>query len=124
MQKNKQNLAIQLTHYWGELVATDKNALVDFYHERGLLIPTFSDNFDMGRVEIRKYFSKLSSENPDLSVEFLNIIPQIGDNWIMTSGSYIFHGVEKTLARFSFLFGYCPFAKEWKIINHHSSVMP
>ena len=118
------HLAIFMTHKWGEWVETNPEKLVEFYHTKALLIPTFSDKFAIGRDEIAKYFTNLLIENPTLTVEFVEIIPQIGENWIMTNGIYIFHGQESTLARFSFLFGFCPNSEQWHIITHHSSVMP
>ena len=123
-QKEMQNLAILLTKKWGKLVETSKEELVDFYHKNAILVPTFSDTFAVGHEQINQYFVKLTNENPNLSVEFIEIIPQIGDSWIMSNGVYIFHGKESTLARFTFFFGYCPHHQDWKVITHHSSVMP
>ena len=99
----------------------DPKQVVDLYHDDGLLLGTFSDKERIGHDLILEYFENLLKSKVDVKIvtqhnhesEFL----------ITNSGFYNFIVDGKTVnARFSFVF--IKTQNNWKILSHHSSVLP
>ena len=101
--------------------------VVDMYAENGVLLGTFSDAVRKGKNDIEDYFKYFLKKNPtpNLVKTETHII---NDNNFTVCGFYDFevdseHGNRAiSKARFSFVF-----QKQndlFKILSHHSSIMP
>ena len=107
--------------------AQDLDMVVDMYCEDGVLLGTFSDVVRKGKKDIEDYFKFFLKKNPKASlVQTETHI--INENNFAVSGFYDFEvdsDAEKRViskARFSFVFQK---QKEFfKILSHHSSIMP
>ena len=107
---------------WVEKIRTnDPKQVASLYHDDGLLLGTFSDIERKGHDLILAYFENLLKSNVD--VEVVTQHKHETDSIIVNSGLYNFIVDGKTVnARFSFVF--IKTGDEWKILSHHSSVLP
>ncbi len=107
---------------WVEKIRTnDPKQVVSLYHDDGLLLGTFSDIERKGHDLILSYFENLLKSEVD--VEVVTQHKHETDSIIVNSGLYNFIVDGKTVnARFSFVF--IKSGDEWKILSHHSSVLP
>ena len=107
---------------WVDKIRTnDPKQVVALYHDDGLLLGTFSDIERKGSNLILEYFENLLKS--DVDVEIVTQHKHETDSIIVNSGLYNFIVDDKTVnARFSFVF--IKTGNEWKILSHHSSVLP
>ena len=107
---------------WVEKIKTnDPNQVAELYHDDGLLLGTFSDKERPGHELILEYFENLLKSQVD--VEILTQHKHETDSLAVNSGLYNFIVDGKTVnARFSFVF--IKTGDDWKILSHHSSVLP
>ena len=107
---------------WVEKIRTnDPNQVAALYHDDGLLLGTFSDIERPGHELILKYFENLLKSKVD--VEIVTQHKHETDSLVVNSGLYNFIVEGKTVkARFSFVF--IKTGDAWKILSHHSSVLP
>ncbi|MDC0159223.1 SgcJ/EcaC family oxidoreductase [Candidatus Nitrosopelagicus sp.] len=107
---------------WVNKIRTnDPEQVASLYHDDGLLLGTFSDIERKGYDLILAYFENLFKSNVD--VEIITEHKHETDLLITNSGLYNFIVDEKTVnARFSFVF--IKTNDNWKILSHHSSVLP
>ena len=107
---------------WVEKIRTnDPKQVASLYHDDGLLLGTFSDIERKGHDLILAYFENLLKSNVD--VEVVTQHKHETDSITVNSGLYNFIVDGKTVnARFSFVF--IKTGDEWKILSHHSSVLP
>ena len=107
---------------WVEKIRTnDPNQVAELYHDDGLLLGTFSDIERSGHDLILKYFENLLKSKVD--VEIVTQHKHETDSLVVNSGLYNFIVDGKTVnARFSFVF--IKTGDTWKILSHHSSVLP
>ena len=101
--------------------SNDANKVADLYHKKGLLLGTFSNIERSGQNLILDYFNNLLKSKVD--VEIITKHEYKSESIATASGLYnfILNG-EKIEARFSFVF--LKTKKKWKILSHHSSVLP
>jgi len=101
--------------------SNDANKVADLYHEKALLLGTFSNIERSGQSLILDYFNNLLKSQVD--VEIITEHEYKSESIATTSGLYNFvlNG-KKIEARFSFVF--LKTKKNWKILSHHSSVLP
>ena len=113
-------IASQLLHKWVSAIkGGDPNQVTDLYYEDGILLGTFSNKERVGHDLIFEYFENLLKSPVD--VEIVSEHPHDNVGSAVNSGHYNFVRNGKTInARFSFVWQPSP----WKIISHHSSVMP
>jgi len=116
------SIASELLQKWVETIKQgDANEVTLLYDKRGLLLGTFSPNERVGHEAISEYFVNLLKSS--VSVEILSEHPYVWDTVAVNSGLYNFVLPDKTVeARFSFVYGRN--GELWKIISHHSSVLP
>ncbi|MFN3233791.1 MAG: hypothetical protein ACE365_00040 [Gammaproteobacteria bacterium] len=121
---------------WTTAVTTAKGNPISvklLYSKDAVLLPTLSNdllfkNVEIGEKDIGDYFIKFTSL-PDLSVSTKELISRTyGDNVGTNVGFYTFSYTKngKTIklpARFSFVY-LKDKNGDWKIIEHHSSVVP
>ena len=99
----------------------DPKQVMNLYHENGILLGTFSPKERVGHGLILEYFENLL-QNP-VEVEIVSEHTHTYESLAVNSGLYNFITNGKTInARFSFV--YVMDNTEWKIISHHSSVLP
>ena len=113
---------------WINLVSSqDMAGVVNLYAEDGLLLGTFSDEIRVGKDKIREYFQFFLAKNPKASVVDSKM-HVIDDNSFTVNGFYDFEvdtsSGERELAHARFTFVFRKEAESFKILSHHSSVMP
>ena len=107
---------------WVDKIRTkDPKQVASLYHEDGLLLGTFSDIERKGHDLILDYFENLLKSQVD--VEIVTEHKHETESLVTNSGLYNFIVDGKTVnARFSFVF--IKIDDDWKILSHHSSVLP
>ena len=139
------SIASELIKKWAETIKQgDPSQVTLLYDKRALLLGTFSAKERVGHDAISEYFVNLL-RNP-VSVEIVSEHTHVWDTVAVNSGLYNFVLPDKTVeARFSFVYGRIGdfnfhqtkthhsltmdtgSSKDgglWKIISHHSSVLP
>ena len=107
---------------WVNKIRTnDPKQVASLYHHDGLLLGTFSDIERKGHDLILAYFENLLKSQVD--VEIVTEHKHESDFLVTNSGLYNFIVDGKIVnARFSFVF--IKTDDDWKILSHHSSVLP
>ena len=107
---------------WVDKIRTnDPKQVASLYHDDGLLLGTFSDIERKGHDLILDYFENLLKAKVD--VEIVTQHKHENETMVVNSGLYNFIVDGKTVnARFSFVFTKTD--DGWKILSHHSSVLP
>jgi uncharacterized protein (TIGR02246 family) len=107
---------------WVDKIRTnDPKQVVSLYHNDGLLLGTFSEVERKGHDLILAYFENLLKSQVD--VEIITQHKHETESLVTNSGLYNFIVDGKTVnARFSFVF--IKTGDDWKILSHHSSVLP
>ncbi len=120
--KTKFKIMNDLLKIWVKKVSTnDANKVAELYHDEGLLLGTFSKIERHGKELILDYFENLLTSKVDVEIVTQNIHKT--DSYYVNSGFYNFILKNKIIkARFSFVF--IKTRESWKIISHHSSVLP
>ena len=116
------SITSKLLQEWvGEIRGGDPKQVTSLYHEDGILLGTFSALERIGHELIQAYFENLLQSPVD--VEIISEHSSIFESTAVNSGLYNFITNGKTInARFSFV--YHKNGNEWKIVSHHSSVLP
>uniref|UniRef100_A0A7R9VN40 Calcium/calmodulin-dependent protein kinase II association-domain domain-containing protein n=1 Tax=Pseudictyota dubia TaxID=2749911 RepID=A0A7R9VN40_9STRA len=113
-----------LFYLWNDALATlDSSTVAKRYSKEGVLLPTVSDTARTDFASIKDYFDAFLLKKPQGVILESNVI--VGTNWAQDAGIYEFTmGADgsKVKARYSFVYVYED--GEWKIAQHHSSVMP
>merc|ERR1719384_1370263 len=108
---------------WNNALATgDPQTVAARYSKDAVLLPTLSDKARYTNDEIADYFVGFLKKKPDGKILEGNI--KIGPNWAQDAGIYefTFEDGSKTRGRYSYVYTFEN--GEWKISNHHSSIMP
>ena len=106
----------------------DPKQVTDLYHENAILLGTFSNKERIGHTLILEYFENLLKS--PVEVVIVSEHQATSETYSLNSGLYNFVTEGKTInARFSFVYALFnvkseKYPPEWKIISHHSSVMP
>ena len=99
----------------------DPKQVTNLYRDDGILLGTFSNKERVGHKLIFEYFENLLKSPVEVHIVSEN--PHVFGSAVVNSGLYNFVREGKTVnARFSFV--YNKNNEEWKIVSHHSSVMP
>jgi|TARA_B110000014_G_scaffold254290_1_gene234722 uncharacterized protein (TIGR02246 family) len=116
------SIASELLQKWADTIKQgDPKQVTLLYDKKALLLGTFSAKERVGHNAISEYFVNLLKNS--VSVEIVSEHTYAWDTVAVNSGLYNFVLPDKTIAaRFSFVYG----RNEdlWKIISHHSSVLP
>ena len=120
--KSPSSTVSKLLQEWvGAIRSGDPKQVTSLYHEDGILLGTFSPLERIGHELIQGYFENLLQSQVD--VEIISEHSSIFESSAVNSGLYNFITDGKTInARFSF--AYSKNDAEWKIIAHHSSILP
>ena len=116
------SIASELLQKWVSVIKQgDPNQVTLLYDKRALLLGTFSAKERVGHNAISEYFVNLLKNH--VSVQIVSEHPYTWDTVAVNSGLYNFVLPDETIAaRFSFVYGRN--GDMWKIISHHSSVLP
>ena len=109
---------------WNDALATnDPEKVANRYSKSGVLLPTVSDVPRTDYPGIVDYFTHFLKLKPKGEILDGNII--IGTNWAQDAGVYEFTmGTTGAKVRGRYTYVYVFEDNEWKISQHHSSVMP
>ena len=113
--------ATELLQKWTSAIKNgEPKQVTKLYHENGILLGTFSPKERVGHELILEYFESLLKSPVEVQI--------VSEHWwrrliLLNSGLYNFITDGKIInARFSF--AYSKNDDGWKIISHHSSVLP
>ena len=113
-----------LFNLWNDALATeDPFQVANRYSKNGVLLPTVSDIPRTDYPSIVDYFTNFLKLKPQGEILDGNII--VGTNWAQDAGIYEFTmGAtgQKVKGRYTYVYVFED--GEWKISQHHSSVMP
>ena len=114
--------AAELLQKWTSAIKNgDPKQVTKLYHENGILLGTFSPKERIGHKLILEYFESLLKS--PVEVQIVSEHSHVFESAIVNSGLYNFITDGKIInARFSF--AYSKNDDGWKIISHHSSVLP
>ena len=117
------SIASELLQKWVSVVkGGDPKQVTDLYHEDAILLGTFSNKERIGHALILEYFENLLKSPVEVEIVSEHFSTEMG--FSVNSGLYNFVTGGKTInARFSFVYQNSGNGV-WKIISHHSSVMP
>jgi uncharacterized protein (TIGR02246 family) len=113
---------------WINLVSIqDIDSVVNLYADDGVLLGTFSDKIRQGKVEIREYFDFFLNKKPHATIiDYKKHI--VDDNNYSVNGFYDFEvdsqDGSRQISRARFTFVFQKQDGEFKILSHHSSIMP
>lgn len=125
-QPATKHVAEDLFNQWNEALKTGSASKVAaLYAEDAILLPTVSNLPRTTPAEIEDYFSHFLEKKPVGIIKQRNI--KQGCNKLTDAGVYDFEIVsggkkEVVAARYTFVYEYRQ--DQWKIVHHHSSVMP
>jgi len=118
-------------NFWNEaLLSKDPKKVVALYTEDVTFLPTLSSDFKMGKSGAEEYFIHFLEKNPEGKI-IAEKVQKLSENSYSHSGLYDFEvdneekeGERKVVrARFTFVWEKDKEGK-WKIIHHHSSLLP
>jgi len=116
------SIASELLQKWvGAIKSGDPKHVVSLYWDDGILLGTFSNKERVGHELVLEYFENLLKS--PVEVQIVSEHPHVFESSAVNSGLYNFITDGKIInARFSF--AYSKNDDGWKIISHHSSVLP
>ena len=116
------SFASELLQKWTSAIkGGDPKHVTSLYLDDGILLGTFSGKERVGHGLILEYFENLLKS--PVEVKIVSEHPNVFESVAVNSGLYNFVTEGKTInARFSFV--YQKGNDGWKIVSHHSSVMP
>ena len=109
---------------WNTALSTlNPDTVTALYADNAVLLPTVSNQVRHNHEEIRDYFVGFLQKSPQGVIDEFNV-NILSDTHATNSGVYTFTFGDgsKVSARFSYL--YVASDDGWKILQHHSSVMP
>ncbi len=108
---------------WNAALQTlDPYKVAALYSHNGNLLPTLSDKQRLNFLEIADYFVDFLKYEPQ--GEILSGDIYIGTNWAQDAGIYEFTMADGSKVRGRYTFVYAFEDGKWKIVQHHSSMMP
>ena len=125
------DITSELLQKWVAAIKSgDPKRVTELYHRDAILLGTFSNKERVGHELILEYFENLLKS--PVEVQIVSEHPFVeSPDCAINSGLYNFVTEGKTInARFSFVYALFNVKSEkypqveWKIISHHSSVMP
>ncbi|HHC75066.1 MAG TPA: SgcJ/EcaC family oxidoreductase [Thiothrix sp.] len=125
-QPATQQLAEALFKQWNDALQTgDAKKVADLYADDAVLLPTVSNLPRTTPAEIEDYFKHFLEKKPFGIIKQRNI--KKGCNKVTDAGVYDFEVIsngkkEVVPARYTFVYEHRN--EQWKIVHHHSSMMP
>ena len=108
---------------WNSALNTgEPKKVAALYDTSAILLPTISNKVRHNHEEIEDYFVNFLTKEPQGKIDESNI--RIFGDIAINSGVYTFTFKDGSNAQARFTFVYNKVGEEWKIIEHHSSLMP
>tara|TARA_Y100001936_G_scaffold239050_1_gene271617 strand:- start:238 stop:603 length:366 start_codon:yes stop_codon:yes gene_type:complete len=104
------------------ILSRDSQKVTALYDENAILLPTISNKVRHNHSEIEDYFRQFLSKGPKGEVDESN--PRLFGDVAINSGLYQFSFENGDIVKARFTFVYRRVQDSWKIVEHHSSVMP
>jgi uncharacterized protein (TIGR02246 family) len=104
------------------LESGDPARVAGLYAEEAVLLPTLSDSVRTTPEQIRDYFVHFLSRRPSGRIDRSHV--RLFDDLAINSGVYTFRFMAGGEARARFTFVYRRIGDRWRIVEHHSSLMP
>ena len=120
---NKEEEILDLFDQWNRALQTGiPEKVVSLYEHDAILLPTLSNKVRHNHDEIKDYFVHFLAKDPVGKIDESNV--RIFDDIAINSGVYTFSFKDGSSAQARFTFVYCINDEGWKIIEHHSSLLP
>ena len=122
------NIAKENFKKWNDALLTkDPKIVANFYTIDSTFLPTMSEDFKRGPVDVERYFIRFLAKEPTGMIIEDDVQP-LTNNCYLHSGIYDFEVGPKAdrykiHARFSFIWQKDE-SRQWKITHHHSSARP
>ena len=108
---------------WNDALQTGDPALVTaLYENGGILLPTVSNEVRHNHAEIEDYFEMFCAKGPHGVIDESNV--RLFGDLAINSGVYTFSFNDGSSVQARFTFVYRCHGGDWKIVEHHSSMMP
>lgn len=121
-----ERLAEELFQAWNNALQTgDARQVTALYTEDAVLLATVSNVPRVNRAEIQEYFQHFLEKKPFATINSRNV--KIGCNKLTDAGTYTFRitdGSETKDVSARYTFVYENRDGQWRIVHHHSSMMP
>ena len=126
MQHTTQDI-LSLFNLWNEALQTcEPDNMLKLYAEDAILLPTLSNQVRHNHEEIRDYFVAFMKKKPFGEIKESNV--RIFGDLAINSGVYTFQltddSGDRSEAWVRFTYAYRFQDGEWRIVEHHSSLMP
>ncbi|MFL2877004.1 MAG: SgcJ/EcaC family oxidoreductase [Pontiellaceae bacterium] len=123
MLENSEAHITTLFDQWNEaLKSKNPKQVVDLYANDGILLPTLSNRVRHNHEEIEEYFIHFLAKGPVGSIIESNI--RVFNDLAINSGIYSFAFEDGSSAEARYTFVYRQVKGSWKIVEHHSSLLP
>lgn len=108
------------------LASGDADQVTGLYADNGVLEPTVSNEVRATPADIKAYFVKFLKLSPRGTINYRQI-RMLGADAALDTGVYTFNlkkdgKAQELHARYTYV--YKKVGNDWKILNHHSSLMP
>jgi len=125
---SKKEVAALFDKWNATLQTGDAEKVADLYAKDAVLLPTLSPEVRTDRAGIVDYMEHFL-ENKPRGEKVKTVINVLDHNSAIDAGLYNFHITdpetgEKSVAEARYTYEYEKRNGEWKIVNHHSSVLP
>lgn len=108
---------------WNNALQTrDPKQVTALYAEDAILLPTVSNQVRHNHAEIEDYFVLFCAKGPQGKIDESNV--RVFGDVAINSGVYTFSFDDGAVVQARYTFVYRQIDGEWKIIEHHSSMMP
>lgn len=113
---------------WNQALQTgDSQVVTSLYAKNAILQPTVSNKVRITHAEIKDYFDHFLALKPVGVINFREIRP-MNENKAVDAGVYTFTLTQadgsKSQVQARYTYVYQKIDGEWRILNHHSSIMP
>tara|TARA_B100002019_G_scaffold174370_1_gene150755 strand:- start:331 stop:702 length:372 start_codon:yes stop_codon:yes gene_type:complete len=122
MDPNTKEISLLFERWNSALKTCNPDIVASLYYEKAILLPTVSNKVRHNHDEIKDYFSHFLTKEPQGEINETNI--RIFEKLAINSGIYTFSLNDGSSVQARFTFVYKIIEDEWKIIEHHSSMMP
>ena len=123
MLENSEAHITTLFDQWNEaLKSKNPKQVVDLYGMDGILLPTLSNKVRHNHEEIEDYFIHFLAKGPVGSILESNV--RVFNDLAINSGIYSFAFEDGSSAKARYTFVYRQVEDSWKIVEHHSSLLP
>ena len=114
---------VSLFDKWNSALQTgEPKNVVALYETNAILLPTVSNRVRHNHAEIEDYFINFLAKGPQGKIDTSNV--RVFGDIAINSGIYTFTFKDGTVVQARFTYVYRWNGQDWKIIEHHSSVMP